>query len=286
MNIFKRKQTNSNYPAIVQEIHNEFECASDVLVAECEAALSQLKEAPIEKANLLQSLGFTKTKEVVETRQVEMKKHVSKQVIELVSYYGLYYPNNKFITNEQVTAICEKYDLICGDVGRFTGFVPEVKLKQIAGFKLKERDMITHEITESHNGNGSDVPCNIPFDFDKDLTDWGKSYFESHGYFHIMDQNGVHGHTKRMVTEECEARFSGLRYVELQPIKGSQLQICAPLKDMDTSGMRVENRRLVREIPDPVVLQPVRGGYLILAMWADENFDPHKEAMLINETMN
>jgi hypothetical protein len=52
-----------------------------------------------------------------------------------------------------------------------------------------------------------------------------------------------------------------------------KLQIVAPEKDFDMTGKMVRDRK-VMEIPDPVVLQPVRWGFLIVTAWGDEASDP------------
>ena len=41
-------------------------------------------------------------------------------------------------------------------------------------------------------------------------------------------------------------------------------------------------KQVYKDIPDPVVLQPVKGGYLILTAWGDEASDP----LVINENFN
>ena len=53
---------------------------------------------------------------------------------------------------------------------------------------------------------------------------------------------------------------------------------------MDISGLELkEGYKLEKKfIPDPVVLQPVKGGYLILTAWGDEASDP----IVINEINN
>lgn len=55
----------------------------------------------------------------------------------------------------------------------------------------------------------------------------------------------------------------------------SALKIVAPEKDFDMTGKRVQNR-VISEIPvpDPIVLQPVKYGFLILTAWGDEASDP------------
>ena len=62
------------------------------------------------------------------------------------------------------------------------------------------------------------------------------------------------------------------------------LQICAPVKDMDSTGLEVaEGYKLQKKhIPDPVVLQPVKNGYLILTAWGDEASDE----LVVNQKFN
>ncbi len=61
-------------------------------------------------------------------------------------------------------------------------------------------------------------------------------------------------------------------------IERGPLQIVAPIKDLDTTGMRVEAETLKMEIKDPVVLHPVRFNkvtyYLIVTAWGPEASDP------------
>jgi len=53
--------------------------------------------------------------------------------------------------------------------------------------------------------------------------------------------------------------------------------ICAPKKDMDLKGLKklglfFQSFTTVT-FPDPVVLQPVKGGFLIVTAWGDEASD-------------
>lgn len=59
-------------------------------------------------------------------------------------------------------------------------------------------------------------------------------------------------------------------------------RICAPLKDMDIKATQRVIGNEIKDIPDPVVLQPVKGGYLIVCAWGDESSDE----IVVNETMN
>ena len=60
------------------------------------------------------------------------------------------------------------------------------------------------------------------------------------------------------------------------------MQICAPLKDMEVKSNQKVKGYKIMDIPDPVVLQPVRGGYLIVCAWGDEASDE----IVVNQQMN
>jgi len=63
----------------------------------------------------------------------------------------------------------------------------------------------------------------------------------------------------------------------------SPMMICAPLSDMDMGRMRLSaDGYTLQSIPDPIVLQPVIGGYFIVTKWGIEAEDKD----LTNEKMN
>ncbi len=58
------------------------------------------------------------------------------------------------------------------------------------------------------------------------------------------------------------------RKEKLEPLK-----ICAPLSQMEMTGYKLFGIHIVKEVPDPIVLQPVNGGYLIVCAWGNEASD-------------
>ena len=67
-------------------------------------------------------------------------------------------------------------------------------------------------------------------------------------------------------------------YVSYKPI----FKICAPESEFDMTYLERIGNKLELHIPDPIVLQPVNGGYLIISKWGLEADDKD----LVNETMN
>lgn len=179
----------------------------------------------IEKARRLRKIGFTKAKQSLSLdEERRIKEAVAKEdYAELIKYYSIKYPNNKFIEEHQVTSICDKYHLIKGEINRYEGFVPNHSLKAIEEFKKNFRqpdDLQRFALRGFYFPNSSEL--------------WGKD-------------------------------------IILEWPKDPKLLICAPeneMRDYLQFG-RTENE----PIPDPVVLQPVINGYLIVASWGDEASD-------------
>lgn len=263
------------YPTEVLMIHNEFDTAADKLLEEANGILKKAEKADAVKVSRLESLGFKQASQIAEIKPLLQQAELSKEQIELVSYYKRNYPFNKFITENQVKTICHKYNLVCGDVSRFKGFVPEKNLKQIESFKIKDQDLNTLILTCKNTGE------NFFFN-EKDFTNYGKRYCIREGNeFYVVDSNGKNIYdTYSLLTKECLKKFENRssRFGISGRVEKNQnkLKICAPVKDMDITGLELsEGYKLVKKhIPDPVVLHPVKGGYLILTAWGDEASDP------------
>lgn len=240
------KVASKMYPKEVQEIHNEFDIAADKLVEQAKSIIAESAKLDIDKVSRLEKLGFKQVAQVTTLKPMIEKSKISEEQIKLVKYYQENYPLNKFITEEQVKEICHKYNLVCGDVDRFKGFVPEKNLREIENFKLKEKDY-------------SDE---YEYGFIKSLEEWNSRFKPS---------QRIKGGRSNGGTLRYEEIFNSIVGKEKLPLK-----ICAPVKDMDISGLKlVEGYKLEKKhIPDPVVLQPVNGGFLICSVWGDEASDP------------
>jgi hypothetical protein len=269
------------YPKEVMEIHHEFETAADKLLLEATSIIAEAATKDTTKVNRLEALGFKQAGQVTELKPLLQKAELSKEQVELVNYYKRNYPFNKFITEEQVKSICYKYNLVCGDVDRFKGFVSEKNLREIEKFKLKEAE-IPFVTVEAVGYENKGLCFNLSKD---DFTEYGLKYCFGND-FYIVGNNGenIYG-SNSLLTQKCIKRFSSYRLLRVNIVETKRLlQICAPVKDMDVSGLElIEGYKLEKKhIPDPIVLQPVNGGYLILTAWGDEASDP----LVVNEINN
>lgn len=288
-NLFKKTQKKESvsfykkqkkYPEVVEEIHSEFYSASEKILQEATQILKDLEKKDLDKGNRLANVGFNNTREAVTAISDKRLLENTKEIADLVMYYNLNYPNNKFITESQVKVICEKYGLVFGDTSMYKGFVPESKLSLIENFKVKEKDKVKIflEITSDHNG-GKELP--ISFITDKDLTEKGIKYFGEQqllDFFYIKD--GI-GYNCNLCKSEISKLFDGFIFVKAKKSTNA-LKIVAPAKDMQIpEGKKIVGYR-IQDIPDPVVLQPVKGGYLIVCAWGDEASDE----IVVNQKLN
>lgn len=271
----------SKYPSVVDEIHNEFFTAGDKILEEANEVLVKCKLKDVDKGKRLASVGFINVPQAVEAVKVEQTMITSKEMAELVQYYAIHYPNNKFITEDQVNEICKKYGLVSGSIGLYKGFVPEIKLELIEKFRLKPNDEITafFHVNSSHHDT-------LPkyFITDKDLTDAGKRYLIDNGSKsnYITGSDGSQINNPVHFTESCYNVFKGITFVQCVRAENKGLEICAPIKDMKINGMDLKGYNLVKHIPDPIVTQKVHGGRLIICAWGDEASDE----IVVNQTMN
>lgn len=277
----------NTYPKEVLEIHHEFKIASEKMLAQANEIIANTTVNKT-KVELLQSLGFGQAREVLESSDKIKVLDLSTKQIELVRRYAIEYPSYKFITEKQVKHICHKYGLVFGDVSDYKGFVPEKNLKEIEQFLkiYNKKEQYTH-VVDLYPYSGESM-LNVPLTLELSI-DQGYHLCQVKGTDRLLQQpvfvEAMKGNYYGNLTLPDGHDFSGK-----VNIKKIAMKIAAPLKDMDMSGKTIENGYQVveikKEIPDPVVFHHVEGGYIISTMWADEQFDPHTEPMLRNDTFN
>lgn len=248
---------------VIEEIHETFYTEVDRLLASAKIAnsLDTDKQGLIDKSTRLKSLGFTNTKEVKEAEEeiVRLNKlrrdnEVKETLVEAINYFSFKYPNYRFITEESVRRICEKYNLVYGPIDRYTGTVPDKNLKHIEDFKVLEDDeCFIHE------------------------TFWGSPIA---GIRNIMKEYiTIDGHKeKQKRRSDYDRAMLRMDYMFREINMKCPLEIAAPSRDFNMQGMEVKEHKISKiEIPDPVVLKPVifnnQKYYLIVTAWGMEAGD-------------
>lgn len=242
-----------NTKEIVEQIHNEFNTASEKILADAKEILAAADKHSYTKGQRLAKAGFVKSKDAVATKGIGETVKQSAELAALVQYYQTFYPNTKFITDAAVTAICKKYNLVCGKSSMYKGFVPEKNLAEIEAFKLRKAD-VSYIITRNE------------YAFLRD---------------EIEAKPGLYISFLFLFTSFIPGVFP-LSFYTWRKVKAG-FMICAPDDDMEYDRRRFWQREgRIEAIPDPVVLQPVKGGYLIVTAWGDEASDE----IVVNQKMN
>ena len=234
---------------VVAEIHEAFDSATDKLLADAKAILENAKDTS--RGERLQKLGLRCSAPAKESANDISQKKYNKELADFIEYYSIHYPQNKFITEGVVSNICKKYGLVFGNAHWYKGDVPEKNISEMEAFQLRKEDWRSYHIEEG--------------EYD------GKKY---RGYYK---------------TDEYDRPL----YVDLlgkdveEVVEKTPFKICAPISDFDEYYIkhftRVEDGyRLAANFPDPIVLQPVKGGYLIVTKWGLEASDPS----VVNEINN
>lgn len=194
---------------LIEDIHNEVYSAHDLLLKEANAVLeTPIDESKVEDYQNLIKLGFNNEKNISSFKEEMRKIEESKKIKSTIEYYSFKYPFNKFINEDSVVRICEKYGLLLTNVDRFIGGIPEKNQKEIINFKVDKIDL-------------------------------------------------PHSYTK-----------------ESEYIGGTTLLIVATKDQLNMKNARVQGHKLVDIVKeDPIVLQPVKNGYLIVSAWGIEASD-------------
>jgi len=238
----KRKPSVAKVTATIEKIHAEFDSASEKLLKEAKEIIAKNKSAS--KGDRLKSLGFSNAEPVTQSIENRQKQELAN----LIEYYQQWYPHNKFITEEAVKSICEKYGLVFGEAAYYKGDVPEKNLLEMEAFKLRNEE-------KERRTNVDD-------------------YYTRQRFFAMAQSQSSFGALGETLTLRQDIRRqptypppTEVTEYFVQP----PFNICAPEKDFDTRFMVKKDGYKLEY--DPIVLQPVKGGYLCVTKWGIEASD-------------
>jgi hypothetical protein len=257
---------------IIEKIHNEFDTAGEKLLAEAKQILAQ--EHDTSKGDRLKSLGFTKCASVELASKIKLEKAQSKETAERVQYYQQWYPNQKFITEAIVKQICEKYNLVCAEVSYYKGDVPEKNVAEMEAFKLRDEDKDIQTFS-------TDDEYYYRMGMERQEQSMGRTIYNPFGF-----DSSINGFLGLAGAQQRPTLGLGQSSRPRAGIEKSRQQkpfsICAPEKDFDMRNLIRSGHKLELHIPDPIVLQPVKGGYLVVSKWGLEASDE----LVVNQKMN
>ncbi len=249
ISLFKKKWKRVDVNAVIAEIHQQFDSATDRLLKEANDIIKRELDL---KGKRLQNLGFVSSKSAIQFNEVEKDKIKKKELSDIINYYSVHYPNNKFITEAEVSKICDKYNLLYADVKYYKGDIPDKNLIEIENFNLRDEEM---QKRTNHD-------------------DW----YDTMRMMRGLNLNAIETVRSFEFRQKKEVYPSERKEYLVKP----NFIICAPKNDFDTKNLVINGRKLEIHIPDPIVLQPVKLGYLIVSKWGLEGQDE----LVVNEKMN
>lgn len=295
-----------NQNELIQQIHDEFDSACDRETQMVDKLLSEL-EIPTqtqleEKAKRLAAIGFTNSNVVKQAQGLEIKrKEVETQSImlsetaQLLRSYQQKYPFQKILTEDELKRICKKYNLIYAPVSHYKMDVPEKNLQEIEiAQKLDFEDKadniieligITDLSLMNYLGKKDTkftqkeinalcikyYGCNIP--------EWT---------FNVQNSTWLYA-IKGEIEKTTQQKFSwesGI-YKSVKITSRGGLQICAPQKEFDLTGLKMNEFGYANvstfNIEDPIVFEFMKGGIIrVISKWGLESSDE----MLVNPINN
>lgn len=315
MNIFKKeikKGTKTIFvdktdKEIIEEIHESFYTEVDRLLefANIKKVEEPINEKVVEKSSLLHKLGFKKSaahriaaQEALKNQDVDSINWKKEKLKEAILYFQQKYPQYKFITEESVNKICETYGLVYTSVDKFIGDVPEKNAVQIKNFKIDDSDKLKgyFEIEIKQREIDFVDRNNVMSNHDMYMARHMGTieYDVSKRFVTAKEQPDIFDEALRLLSRvnDWQARQE-IRDIsnDCYKLMNAPLEIAAPIKDFDMKDLKQEGNKLVeqkvvREIKDPVVLQPVtykgEKHYLVVTAWGDEASDE----LVVNQKMN
>jgi len=299
---------------LILEIHNEFDTAQERLLSQAHDLLSKIeieKESRIEDvAERLKNIGFTATPTVKIASEIKNDREQKKKVVvetaemaRLIQHYKYTYPFLKFLTEEELDRICDKYNLIHAPVGNYIKDVPEKNIRDIeTAQKLREGDKLETLLyfvaerakNQSHLDetirllgfkNGEFTQTN----FEAAIRN-SKHHTEVHSIPELYIKRGYTDSTWLYLISEYDLgrrRVRDWNYYKVHITNKDGLFIAAPPSHFNLNGLSKKSKHgffkvFETEVKDPIVFRYVKGGIQVITKWGLEANDPS----LVVETLN
>lgn len=273
---------------IIKQIHDEFDTAQEKLLLNANNFLKsiqveQVDDKLINLSDRFTKIGFknipiVKKVEKIEERNRKQNKQFEKikEQAELIEYYKLNYPLLKFITEDELNKICNKYNLVYASVSKYLKDVPEKNLI---------------EVEQAQKLASKDEPQNRKYVKILNFYDWkevkkllyGKNIKCDHDDFHVINY---------IEDELIKLGYNGnlpyfkKRDLEFTTYYTNGLFICAPQSHFNLNNLKKKGfgffEFMVTKPNDPIIFRYVRGGVQILSKWGIEAND----SILVNEINN
>lgn len=229
-----------------------------------------------EELDKLEAAGLGGTKNADTLRTIlESKKYKSalgpekldlKKVNEITSWIKESYPDALVVTYEDFFAILKKYNLYCGPISTFSGFIPSENVSQIAKASNALNSLNLNYVSWVK-------AARIDSRMSKDMTKRLVEYFSRFPFvFKGIDRGYQYMRSIGGSYKEEDYLHLGTSYLD-----HSAWLIAAPYDTME-NNIRIEifskaEEDRKRRLEDPIVFRATKIGIVIVSMWGEEASD-------------
>jgi hypothetical protein len=311
--LFKKQPT-------VEQIHAEFDSAEERILQECDNLLNELKiptETQLErKATMIAELGFVNSETVKQaatlkekSKTIQHKLEVTKTQAELIREFKVKYPNEKFITIDELERICEKYNLIHAPAVNYIKDIPEKNVLEMVNCKkleIEDKFQNTIELSE-FNDLGKVLlaalgKTNNPTFTLLEMIELNKYWIKDNIGKYAVNSININSDSwftlggeyylknKNIDTSLFSANYP--RFKKAITISKEGLFIAAPKSHFDLNGLDKKSKYgffkvTVTEVKDPVVFEYCKNNICrIITKWGTDDDQSYLDPALLNETLN
>lgn len=263
---------------VIKKIKNEYQDVSEHLKESAEDLLRSLEEQSTkltEKAKLLKEAGFINSEIVLELERINKEKREKKEELEYINKAKATFPNNKFITEDNLKKILNKYCMSIYALSSFKEYVPVEALLDIKNFKdtykikIYKKKRIDQPYDHYTARNSWEIITKIEYDQISEIQKVEyPSYTDSDGR---MKSHDLYRSEKELY--ETRVRAARKYYLEESDV---QLSICCY---GDETTQKVDK---AKKNSQPIVIMETnefskygKKGYIIITSWGDDlPYDP------------
>ena len=255
LSLFKRKPRK---PTEAQ-IHREFETCADNWLSEYYRRTSEydsiMIDTGLKKQSEKDAIDLLAEKTDAIQKELRAELDITRGAIE---YYRKFYRVNSYLTNAMVGELCEKYNLVCDYIGKYNGV-------------LNDQNLVASEFFQE-----PDETDQIHF-YKLGAVQHSSAHYSWYEFCKLRP-NCI------LTDEDCDGSYSQGMLLYAKPKDGNgkyvvsrdftvlnpPMMVCAPAADFrlktDPPDLKKRNKP---SMADPIILKPVKNGYLLVNMLND-----------------
>lgn len=281
----KTMETTFRENKVIQEIHDMVFSMDSKTDNRIQLALKRAYDKEGQKRySKLKDLGFNNLSTFKETEDTNVKE--LEEINDVMNEYAVLYPNHKFILQQDIHKVCEKYGLVLTSPDRFTGAIPEKNQRDIIDFEHKHDDEMFF-LDKDAASNILTTASKVV----KETRSSDRSSYRIPNTFSHMVSIAVKNYDRKINSRASELLLNHppVGDFHFKVRSGIFLASTPDLVNMENCVVRnntvtldIEKYTPTKTVPDPIVFAKVPKGAIIITAWGEEASDP----LVVNQNNN